>query len=1123
MRFGHTELLVLWLLLAFANADSVFINAGGDPIDKWRCDTGAFASKPSYTFIAPPATPVTVSEALKPVFTSHRWAPSGDLVYTFPMAIGTRVMVTLFFMEIYKNAKPGKRMFTIMVNGEKLRNPINSVPLDIYQRTGSIGKPLVINAGMFEAKDGKIEIRLARIPGMNNPMISGISLAGTNADALIGDVGLGTCVSTFMDNETKPTPAAASSEAEPAQVPSTPPATTSTTAPSVSAQPISPLPETAAPLPPSPAAPSNAPPPKATMPPPMPAPPSPKPDPCKSSTRETNFMNDHFAHAVSGGPYIETDFKKQGYALVNLDGLRSHSHFTQGNQNGEINSYRWSWIDASNPGADSTGKVIITSGTAKQNFPIGETALKLEVADQFCNTAMETTTVTINKAAMPGAYCYYYDFGSAAPTTVTLPQSLNAAPKPKYAMNVGDINFGSTASFGTFPFSANTFAIRCVFSIEVPVASNIVYKVVHTGPIKVYNDGKLVASSDSTMTKKMTPTPPKQFAAGIHQWQILYMRPKSVAGTLQFLFNSGAVIPAETVRHDAGAKLPVITGLSKNSALVDEIITITGSAFVNGVMVKFGTVVAETIEASASKIMLRVPPGSNSVDVTISTDAGVSNGMKFTYIEKSPVGECQVVKFTETTVKNSAGGTLNIPDIAALTYGPDGRLYCGSQKSEVLALSIDVDLKVSKTCTKNIAGTGPRRWVLGVAFNPKSIALKLFFTSNTFFWANNNLLPFEQGWINGKVQSITLSSPTACFNNDLADVVTGLPVSNHDHGNNFLHFLPSGKMVIGVGGFSNGGIVEPTDGLGGIPVNPLSGAIVQCPASGTAITYSNLAEPFNTTVSGGCTIYAPGFRNTFGSTFHTNGKLYATDNGPNQGFGKFSTNCAGASAPGQTKPDKLFLVQKGKCHGHPNLVRSRSDPAQCVREDPGCVKPLISNLQPSTNGVVEYRANMFKGKLKGNLFLSKFGGGSAKKGRVTRVILSAGGTIASNGVTNIFHPDSGLGIVQGPRGELIMSRVFKSSFLVLTPVCENPTFTSFIAVHPSRGPAGGGQRVTITGFNFGQTPSATFGGTKCTAVTIINDDAFSCVTPSGKGQVKVVVTGTTGANLETSGTDFWYW
>lgn len=478
------------------------------------------------------------------------------------------------------------------------------------------------------------------------------------------------------------------------------------------------------------------------------------------------------------------------------------------------------------------------------------------------------------------------------------------------------------------------------------------------------------------------------------------------------------------------------------------------------------------------------------------------------------------VKFSEhfVTIANGSNAKLAMP--AVVIYGPDYRLYLGTTSSTVHALALNKDFQVTKQCDVNVEDTVPRA-VLGLAFNPRRRGLKLHFSTGTLFWQDQKLFnDFGAGWTNGKVETITMASPTGCFKNDRADFITGLPVSNRVHSVNALEFLPSGELLIAVGGFTNAGVSTPGDKLGGLPGNPLSGAIVTCYASRfsrTAIRYSSLNDPGTAKlVGGGCMPYATGLRNVYGMTYHTNRGLYAADNGPAAGAGNFSTDCVGGMRPSETLEDKLHRVVRGKCHGHPNINRG-----ECVFNDPKCVKPLLDNVMSSTNGVLEYRSNTFDGLLKGNLFLSQYA--LKTPGGVGRVVLNAGGGVVPAGFTKAFHGKSGLAIVEGPRGEMVMPRLIAGEILVLRPEYAAPAKTTLISVMPRRGPAGGRIRVLVTGHNFGKTPTVSFGGKACTAVVSIDADSFTCVTPAGRRdkQVAVVVTGSAGASAST-GSDFWY-
>ncbi|CDF34643.1 unnamed protein product [Chondrus crispus] len=837
----------------------------------------------------------------------------------------------------------------------------------------------------------------------------------------------------------------------------------------------------------------------------------------------------HRAHSVPGGPYMATDFDNNGKASISFDGTQSHSHFNDPGPpavTGAIVSYKWSWtevVDGKQMKKTNNNK----SGVFTASFPLGKTVVTLEVVDSTGDVATDSTVVEVKGSASNGAYCYYYDYGNSLFSTVPLPLQTTSKPKALVGSEKASINFKSLASFGPFPFSGNSFAVRCTFFIDAPKTAKYSYSVQHEGPFKLYHSGVVMGQSNSKGTTK---TSSKTLIAGLNAFQLLYFRPKNVTPKL-ILSDSSGPLASPVLQHDSSATIPVMKSLSKSSSSPTggENIQIIGSGFINGVSVKFGSVEASNLISSDPGVLqVTVPPGSGVVPVTVHTNAGVSNGLPFTYKANSGAALDQPVIFKQEKLKKPDGSTFKISLITSAAYGPDGRLYLGSTAGKVYALKVDKNLKVLSVCEKQV---GTKRAVLGVAFSPFSNGLKMFFTTSAIYWKDKNLLNFEQGWTNGKIETIVFNpnqlSGASCASNQEA-LVTGLPVSNHDHALNKLQFLPNGKLLVGVGGFTNGGISVPgkkpvpgdanDDKLGGVASNPLSAAIVICPANKkTDIKYSNYANPEKATVIAGkdCSVYASGLRNSFGMTLHTNGKLYALDNGPNAGFGDFATNCVGGKKSAQNTPDKLFVVQPGKYHGHPNLNRK-----ECAHYPPSAVQPLIGNIKSSTNGIIEYRSNTFGGDIKGNLYLSKFS--VQNNGQVAQVKLSAGGTKVAGYASN-FLGFSGLSLVEGPRGELIMPRVYQAEIVVAKPSYPAPKVTFMLGVMPRHGPASGGTKVLISGHNFGNSPQATFGGKKCTNVVSIDDDAFTCITPSqSKNQkVPVVVQGAVG-NSPSYGSDFWY-
>ena len=204
-----------------------------------------------------------------------------------------------------------------------------------------------------------------------------------------------------------------------------------------------------------------------------------------------------------------------------------------------------------------------------------------------------------------------------------------------------------------------------------------------------------------------------------------------------------------------------------------------------------------------------------------------------------------------------------------------------------------------------------------------------------------------------------------------------------------------------------------------------------------------------------------------------------------------------ASAPAQGTKDELLLLTPGSYHGHPNRNRARTDPRQCnyfkpsAPASPGYTPTLAGLKLSSMNGVVEYLGNHWCGALKHDLLLSKFSGQNSA-GQTLRAQLGSGG--ASVTALTTVAPFSGLLMAPAPSGTLVACQPQKNKVIIYEPVVPTPppgAPPAVAAVAPHRGPAGGGNTVTIGGANFGAAPMATLGGAPCTGVTDVAADGTS--------------------------------
>ena len=307
--------------------------------------------------------------------------------------------------------------------------------------------------------------------------------------------------------------------------------------------------------------------------------------------------------------------------------------------------------------------------------------------------------------------------------------------------------------------------------------------------------------------------------------------------------------------------------------------------------------------------------------------------------------------------------TFALANPTSLAFGPDGRLYVASQ-SDIRALTLD-STGTQVTAIETVA-TG-QQGVLGIAFDPTAPG------SPVVLYASRQN-PAATDSYEGVVSTFTGPSWTR------SDVITGLPSSapHTNHFTNGLAFDGTGLLYIAQGSNSDAGLPSPY-----YPETPLSAGIlvadVNDPGFDGALTYNPATTPVDDNVDqtgGDVSVYAAGTRNAYDLVVHTNGKIYATDNGP--GASQTSTSCT-TSGGGVVANDELNLIEQGNYYGFPNRNRGRTDARQCVYHAPsegsgadftGPIATLPAHC--SCDGIVEYTAASFAGAMEHDLVFAMF-------------------------------------------------------------------------------------------------------------------------------------------------------
>ncbi|PXF45705.1 hypothetical protein BWQ96_04473 [Gracilariopsis chorda] len=812
-------------------------------------------------------------------------------------------------------------------------------------------------------------------------------------------------------------------------------------------------------------------------------------------TQFTDKKFDHQAHAVAGDTYVATDFNNDGVADALLDGSLSHSHYNnpQTGESGYIAKYEWTVGD----------KLISNKQTFTNKFTIGVTDVKLTVTDQTGDVASAYTQVKVFPATAGGAYCYYY----LGATT----SDINQRPDEGHAANI--IHFQNDE----FPYSKkdNTggnavWATRCVTYFTSVVTKQYKFSIKYKGggAILLVNGVQKIAGGPSVNALK---TIDAVVTIGVESAAVHVVFFKSAATfdpSLTFLIDN-FIAPPSTIGYRASEILPTISSISTSTASIGGggQLQIIGTGFFNGVSVSIGNFKPEFILVSSSQIVVSSIPSAaqaaaNPVYIIITNAAGNSNAFELKYTNVVKAG----VAWDQTFFKTGSGGKFVIKQVTSVAIGPDGKYYMGSVSGFVTQLGVGKNLIVQSQCKSKKIGQG--RAILGIALNPKSTALRVYVTTSKLYWGFGALGP--DGWANGAVESFVGGCGCLCYEKK---VISGLPVSNHDHGVNSLLFLNNGDLLISVGGSTNAGHNTPGNKLGGYPESPLSGAILIAKLSkgggfNGKITYNQYGDSAAAVQTGGdVSVYAPGFRNCFGMTIRTNGQVWATDNGGNFGYGDVSVSCTKHEKFKKKMFDELNLVIPGSFYGHPNRNRK-----QCSFGSG--VKPKATMVS-STPGVVEYTSNVFQGELKGELILAKYAASGSGKTWRTKVV--------NNNVNLIQMTDySGLNVINGLHGELVMPRVQQGFIAVLKPKYGSlGTAPYVIAVSPRRGVAG--MQVFVSGENFANGVVVKFGANVATDVKVVeNGHGLFCKVPPGSGAVSVVVALGVQSSPVIAGYDFIY-
>ena len=776
-----------------------------------------------------------------------------------------------------------------------------------------------------------------------------------------------------------------------------------------------------------------------------------------------------FLHVtIKTDPYA-VDYGEDSYEDISLVGSSSHTH-----EFGHVLT-AFEWSEGGVPFA-MTADVI-------RSFPLGEHTVTLTIWDD--NTPPETlsgsaTFKVVSANDVPGALLLYYHVAGGNPATL-----LDAVPpQADYGELPASLQIvGTSGTIGSSPYSSSVMA-RLLAQVDLAEADDYEFQASGGSDRRLFVDGLPAAGLVPLSAGRHSVE--ARFAVntiGELPAEVTYVR----AGGPQ-----GAV-PPELITHDETNLIPVINSSPSGGPVAGaNQVTLTGLGFFNNVVVHWGGVnmAGVDLNVTPTSIGLTAPPGSGLIAVTVETANGISNSVQYNYSGSAP----PPVDFDLSDLVTSADPvSVFAPTQAA--WGQDGRLYVGSLVGTITALAFGDDYQLDPNQSQVITTLEgfSNNQILGITTNPfDPPGVVRLYVAHGEIYANGGDCFAGSSAYSGQVSVLT--GPDF---NVVEPLITDLPVSNHDHAINGLEFDNNGDLLITVGGNTNAGV--PSCPMGGLPESPLSATILKAKVSDPnfngQVVYLESATglPNDDQVFGDVVdvapdvdvaVFASGFRNPFDLVLATWNKIYATDNGPNAGYGAASTS-ATTQGPSPEDIDELNLIEEGHYYGHPNRNLGRYDDRLNVYNGtaelsiPGVFTQAITTFPPSTNGIAEYRAQTFQGAMRGELLTQMW------DGQTFRIELSADGrTVASN--TTLPVSLDALDVVTGPGGVVIGVDYTDNKLVIARPVDAAAVGLTVYDVFPWRAPAAGGNSFVIGGSGFGDpgNTSVTIGGVPAVLTTV---------------------------------------
>jgi len=770
---------------------------------------------------------------------------------------------------------------------------------------------------------------------------------------------------------------------------------------------------------------------------------------------------------INGAEEPIVDYDQNGTEMVTLDGSFSHTHYP----GAALATHTWT----------DNGTVIGTTPIITVPMTTGSHEICLTIEDDTVPVASLVDCETLVVAppnAVPGTMAFYYYPGPGQTPTSMLSGPL---PKAVFFETRDTLEVTDEGGVGGSPFSGNIL-VRVVGTVTVPATGNYNFDTIGGAGRALYVSGALVTSPSQDIS----------LSAGRHSivCRVAVNDLNDLPFDVLIAPSGGTLAPilASDLSHNELNPAPVINTMTNSGSINGgDLITITGFGFFldNQVTVNWDGVpltLNDFESITPNTITFYSPAGAiGFIDVTVQSPRGVSNIVNFQYTSTFVPVNFALMPTSANVFQPTAGD-----------WGPDGRFYVIQRNGFLRIYTFDEDYNVIATQTAEAISGLSNSEALGLCFNPfdPPSPVKVYVGHGDLFVQGGGGAFTGPSAYTGQVSVLT--GPTFAP----TPLITGLPTSNHDHGVNGMQFDNNGDLLIAIGGNTNAGVAAPL--IGNVPESPLSGAIVKAelskPGFNGTVTYvdtvggaPNADQVFGESVDVApgvdVFVHAPGMRNTYDIVYTLDGRLFATGNGPNWGYGPQST---GPTTQGSelTEADRLDFVEYGNYYGAANRSRGRYDSRQNIYRNifmPDILGEYVAPLEvlsSSTNGLTEYRADAFGGALRGELLAQRW------NGQIRRFELAADNRsiVSSSDLKNLNSLDAQV----GPGGAVLGLDYSSAQIKVMLPNDAGAVGLTVYDIFPNRAPAGGGQPFVIGGSGFGNlgNTSVLIGGLPATLTAV---------------------------------------